>query len=102
MRFLLPLQSLARTYSTNHLRMSEGSGLCGGDNFPGGITNGAKWYVVKGGMQDFNYLFSNCFEITLELSCCKYPQVGGNKWSGCPIQRYGRKRAKETIATAIL
>lgn len=62
---------LALTYATSHKTMSQGD-LCGND-FPQGITNGAHWYDVPGGMQDFNYLYSNCFEITLELTCCKYP-----------------------------
>ena len=41
--------------------------------FRGGITNGAEWYVVKGGMQDWSYIWFNDLQITIELSHTKWP-----------------------------
>lgn len=70
---------LALSYSLYHADMAKPDRRSCGDyesmRFPKqqGITNGAKWYSLEGGMQDFNYLSSNDFEITLELGCKKYP-----------------------------
>jgi len=38
-----------------------------------GITNGADWYMIWGGMQDWNYLFMGNNEVTIELSNNKEP-----------------------------
>lgn len=67
---------LAKLYSDVHPRMHLNQ-KCRyyGDSFPGGITNGAAWYLVVGGMQDYNYLNSNAFEITIEMSCTKFPRA---------------------------
>lgn len=62
---------LAHSYADLHPLMQRGYSCQ--ESFKDGITNGAFWYGVKGTMQDFNYLNSNCLELTLELSCCKYP-----------------------------
>ena len=63
---------LANTYASNHPKMATGKG-CSNYHFPNGITNGADWYSVRGGMQDFNYMYSNAFEVTVEVSCTKSP-----------------------------
>ncbi|XP_066602873.1 carboxypeptidase D-like [Prorops nasuta] len=63
---------LAHQYADNHPQMRDGK-ACPPEQFNGGVTNGAFWYEVIGGMQDFNYAQSNAFDITFELSCCKYP-----------------------------
>ncbi len=58
---------LALVYSQNHPTMYQSS------SYNQGITNGAYWYAVFGGMQDWNYVWENNFEITLEQNNVKWP-----------------------------
>ncbi|KAK4383387.1 Carboxypeptidase SOL1, partial [Sesamum angolense] len=60
---------LASVYSRSHYNMSLSK------EFPGGITNGAYWYPIYGGMQDWNYIHCGCFELTLEISDNKWPNA---------------------------
>ena len=43
--------------------------------FPNGITNGADWYVIYGGMQDWNYVWMGDKEVTIELSNAQPPDT---------------------------
>ncbi|KAF7821702.1 carboxypeptidase SOL1-like isoform X2 [Senna tora] len=60
---------MASIYSHSHYNMSSSK------EFPGGITNGAFWYPIYGGMQDWNYIHAGCFELTLEISDNKWPNA---------------------------
>ncbi|KAL5211596.1 hypothetical protein ABZP36_022443 [Zizania latifolia] len=60
---------MALVYSQSHYNMSLSK------EFKGGITNGAFWYPIYGGMQDWNYIHGGCFELTLEISDAKWPKA---------------------------
>lgn len=36
--------------------------------FPHGVTNGADWYVIYGGLQDWSYVYNGCNDVTIELA----------------------------------
>jgi carboxypeptidase D len=58
---------LALIYASNNPSMTLST------EFTNGITNGAQWYVLYGGMQDWNYLWLGDLELTLEVSNIKWP-----------------------------
>ncbi|XP_056239107.1 probable carboxypeptidase X1 isoform X2 [Seriola aureovittata] len=69
---------LATVYaSTNQVMSNPDRRPCHNKDFLryNNIINGADWHNVPGSMNDFSYLHTNCFEVTVELSCDKFPHV---------------------------
>jgi hypothetical protein len=61
------LRHLSLTYASLNPPMAASS------RFAGGVTNGAAWYSVTGGMQDWNYRYLGTNAVTVELSDIKRP-----------------------------
>nr|XP_029133811.1 probable carboxypeptidase X1 [Labrus bergylta] len=69
---------LATAYaSTNQVMSNPDRRPCHNKDFLryNNIINGAEWHNVPGSMNDFSYLHTNCFEVTVELSCDKFPHA---------------------------
>ncbi|XP_077434179.1 putative carboxypeptidase X1 isoform X3 [Vanacampus margaritifer] len=69
---------LAAAYaSTNQVMSNPDRRPCHNKDFIryNNIINGADWHNVPGSMNDFSYLHTNCFEVTVELSCDKFPHA---------------------------
>ncbi|CAK9290827.1 unnamed protein product [Gordionus sp. m RMFG-2023] len=65
-------RNISKVYSLNNPDIFNN--LCDDSkNFTDGITNGVDWYPVRGGMQDYNYIFKGVFELTVEISCLHFP-----------------------------
>jgi hypothetical protein len=58
---------ISRRYSVHNPPMWNSA------TFTDGITNGAAWYVVIGGMQDWSYRYLSCNEVTIEVSNANLP-----------------------------
>uniref|UniRef100_A0A671RFS4 Adipocyte enhancer-binding protein 1 n=1 Tax=Sinocyclocheilus anshuiensis TaxID=1608454 RepID=A0A671RFS4_9TELE len=67
---------LAISYASTHHTMTQTyQGGCHTDDPTGGmgIVNRAKWKPIPGSMNDFSYLRTNCFELSIFLGCDKFP-----------------------------
>ncbi|XP_067879196.1 inactive carboxypeptidase-like protein X2 [Heterodontus francisci] len=69
-------QWLAISYASAHLTMTETyRGKCHTDDFTNGfgIINGGAWRSSFGTINDFSYLHTNCFQLSIYVGCDKFP-----------------------------
>ncbi|XP_076898101.1 carboxypeptidase SOL1-like isoform X1 [Bidens hawaiensis] len=82
---------MAKLYSGSHYNMSQSQ------EFKAGITNGALWYPIYGGMQDWNYIYGGCFELTLEISDNKWPPANELHM----IWQYNKRSMLDLVASLV-
>ncbi len=63
------LENMAITYASNNPILNSST------EFPGGVTNGAAWYIIHGSLQDYLNYYHDCKDITIEVSNDKWPNV---------------------------
>ncbi|XP_026968666.1 inactive carboxypeptidase-like protein X2 isoform X4 [Sagmatias obliquidens] len=67
---------LAYAYASTHRLMTDARRrVCHTEDFQkeDGTVNGASWHTVAGSLNDFSYLHTNCFELSIYVGCDKYP-----------------------------
>ncbi len=73
---LCPDNALAREVSLGYSRLNSPM-YNNTSAFPdSGVTNGAAWYVVRGGLQDWSYHVTSGLDITMEIGNTKWPSAG--------------------------
>jgi hypothetical protein len=63
----LLFQVISRAYSSNNAPMWNSP------SFANGIVNGAAWYSVSGGLQDWSYRYGGILDVTIELANYQWP-----------------------------
>ncbi|XP_054624294.1 inactive carboxypeptidase-like protein X2 [Dunckerocampus dactyliophorus] len=67
---------LAFAYASTHRLMTAANRrVCHTEDFAkeDGTINGASWHTAAGSMNDFSYLHTNCFELSMYVGCDKFP-----------------------------
>ncbi|XP_061083901.1 inactive carboxypeptidase-like protein X2 [Conger conger] len=67
---------LAFSYASTHRLMTDASRrVCHTEDFAkeDGTVNGATWHTAAGSMNDFSYLHTDCFELSMYVGCDKFP-----------------------------
>jgi len=64
----LIFEEVSRWYSIHNLLMWKSP------SFYQGITNGATWYSITGGMEDWNYRYLSCNDVIIEISNIQRPK----------------------------